>query len=255
MYRYIRSFLMAGLLIVSGCMEPGPLDEEAPGDTLRKYVLSIQSEPFRRAFADVRTFPHEIDRVDVMEGSSPETAMVNRAVIVYDGTSYVSEDARMEGTLPPCRVCRFVGGTSAPDLDAIAAIVLDEDPPFLNERGISAFTFRRGRDTLIDGLSLETIHASAIDGEHRAGRYRNVTMYVLPDTRALIGIEASIERSTMFVSEIGTREAYLTQGPTGFTPSKVSIVNDVSVLLGDRRVIHTELRYRPSSESTGRSPS
>jgi hypothetical protein len=245
--RLITSLLLVTTILTACEPAPAPFgDDDVNAAQARVLLLDVTA--FRAAFEAVSTERHVVYRTDVVESSSSDSGLTSRAELTFDGTTYEVSNVAKTGSLPRCRSCDILSHSSAPDPGAISSIIVDVDAPFLNERGASAFRYAEAGDTLINGVMLASVLATAREDEPRAGRYRRARLYFDPSDQILVGMDTEIERSTFFLHEGGRRSAFVDRHREVPFPTSVSVVQDLRVLFGSRRIIHTELRYAPLSD-------
>lgn len=169
------------------------------------------------------------------------------SLLRFNGDAYSVVRSDTTGAIGPCRLCALVRRESSPTTDAFSRLVLEEDPPYLNERGILAFELEFAGDTTIDNRRAEIVVARAIEGEPRAGNYRDVRLYIADDGR-LLGSKTRLDRSTFFINEASSREVYIAEDGAGiYRPDRIYVVQDVRVMLSGRRITESTLTYRPAS--------
>jgi hypothetical protein len=236
----------AMLFLIGGCASDPATDQTADLTDLHHRVLQVDRTAMFAGFERLSEEPHEVDRYD-MVSTEDGRHLEMTSLLRFDGDAYSVVRSDTTGAIGPCRLCGLIRRESSPTTDAFSRLVLDEDPPYLNERGIRAFELESAGDTTIDNRRAEIVVARAIEGEPRAGNYRYVRLYIADEGR-LLGSKTRLDRSTFFISEASSREVYMVENAAGsYRPDRIHIVQDVRVMLSGRRITETTLTYRPSS--------
>ncbi len=248
------AFLLA--LLLAGCAErppvPLPPDEAAERDSVLALLRVLDAADLTAAFDRLGRASYQVEvRTEQLGPDGTPAATRTRTLrVTPGGPTLLAADST--GTFDYGAFGRLVdhhGSGDAPGVNPVA-LVLPEEPAWLDPRGREAFRFAFAPDTLLGGRRARVLTVEARPGEGDEQPLRRARLYLDAKTNTLVGFRLHRRLESVLFGEASEALVLLHPGPDGWRPHRARFATALDAPLAARRRFRLTRRYTYPTEAT-----
>lgn len=249
----MRFFAIALLLpLLAACAEPPPPElspaDVAERDSVLAVLRAVDTGALAAAFDRLADLPYRVETTTAQFDPEGERLARRRLAATVDPAASAPDllDADSTGAFDWGAFGVLASDGAAPLLstDNPAALILSEDPPYLDPRGREAFTFHFAPDTTLGDRRVRVLTVAARPGGDEGG-LRHARLYVT-DGGALVGVRLRQRTDSPLFTQ--RSEATILLQPTEadtWLPHHLRYDVTVAALFTDRRRFRLQRLYTP----------
>lgn len=245
--RSLFLLLLLPALAACGRSAPAPLSsaEIAERDSVLALLNGADADALAAAFERLDAFRYRVVvQTEQFDEGEPiaQRALIAEVIPTADGPSADVVQIDSAGAFDYGRFAAFASETPPNPLPAEnpAALVLPDDPAYLDPRGRETFAFRFAADTLLGDRRVQVLTVEAREDDQALRRAR---LY-LDDAGALVGVRLQRRTESVIFSERSNTTILLQPGPAGgWLPHLTRAETSLGALFTDDRRFRLTRRY------------
>jgi hypothetical protein len=250
----VRVLALLLLLPLAACTEapPAPLSpaDAAERDSVLALLRAADSDALAAAFNRLDAFRYHVEvRTEQLSADGRAEAVRTVAAEVTPNGDAPLLDVVLADSTGAFDYGGFALFASEPDAKPLpaenpAALVVPEDPAYLDPRGIEAYRFRFAPNATLGDRRVRVLTVEARPGEGDDKTLRHAQLYLDPATGDLVGIRLQQRMASPLFSERSDATILLQPGPAGgWLPHTTRFETTLDALFTAKRHFRLSRRY------------
>ena len=250
----VRALVLLLLLPLAACTEapPEPLSPAAAAerDSVLTLLHAADTNTLAAAFDRLDAFRYHVEtRTEQLSADGQPAAWRTVAAEVTPNAGAPRAEVVLDDSTGAFDYGRFAVLASDADESPFpaenpAALIVPEDPAYLDPRGREAYQFQFAPDTRLGTRRVRVLLVDALPGEGDDKTLRHARLYLDPATGDLVGIRLIQQTESVLFSERSDATILLQPGPAGgWLPDRTRTETTLDALFTARRHFRLSRRY------------